>query len=188
MRFIEIIRKIGIFMIAAQVMIHLAPDKRYEKYNKLITGVIILAMLIQPFSGGENLLEDLVPGELFTETENIMGNGKELEELQAVQESRYFKYAEKEIKSKINNIATKNGYLVTRVETKMQEEEDGSCKMTLAVEIGREEQGIKIAPVCVSISEDSESVSEEQEARKLREEIAAELEIEETCVEVMIGK
>ena len=84
MRFIEIIRKIGIFMIAAQVMIHLVPDKRYEKYIKLITGVIILAMLIQPFSGGENLLEDLVPGELFTEAENIMGNGKELEELQAV--------------------------------------------------------------------------------------------------------
>ena len=188
MRFIEIIRKIGLFMIAAQVMIHLVPDKRYEKYIKLITGVIILAMLIQPFSGDENLLENLVPGELFMEAENIMGNGKEPEELQVVQESRYFKYAEKEIKSKINNIANKNGYLVTGLETKMQEEEDGGCKMTLTVEVGRDEQEIKITPVCVSISEEAENVSEEQDIRKLREEIAAELEIEETCVEVVIGK
>ena len=47
--FVETIRRVGIFMIVAQVVIHLAPGKQYEKYIKLIAGVIILVQLISPF-------------------------------------------------------------------------------------------------------------------------------------------
>lgn len=43
------IRNIGIFMIAAQAVMHFAPGKQYEKYIKLIAGVMVLAQFINPF-------------------------------------------------------------------------------------------------------------------------------------------
>lgn len=44
------IRNIGIFMIAAQAVMHFAPGKQYEKYIKLIAGVMVLAQFINPFT------------------------------------------------------------------------------------------------------------------------------------------
>lgn len=43
------IREIGIFMIAAQAVVHFAPDRQYEKYIKSISGVIILLLFLKPF-------------------------------------------------------------------------------------------------------------------------------------------
>lgn len=43
------IREIGIFMIAAQAVIHFAPGKQYEKYIKSVSGVIILLLFLRPF-------------------------------------------------------------------------------------------------------------------------------------------
>lgn len=45
---IEIIKKIGIFMIAAQALVHFAPGQKYEKYMKLIVGIVILFQFIKP--------------------------------------------------------------------------------------------------------------------------------------------
>lgn len=50
------IREIGIFMIAAQAVIHFAPGKQYEKYIKSVSGIIILLLFLKPFiqlSGAE---------------------------------------------------------------------------------------------------------------------------------------
>lgn len=43
------IREIGIFMIAAQAVIHFAPGKQYEKYIKSVSGIIILLLFLKPF-------------------------------------------------------------------------------------------------------------------------------------------
>ena len=48
---IEMIKKIGIFMIAAQALIHFAPGQKYEKYMKLIVGVVILFQFLKPVYG-----------------------------------------------------------------------------------------------------------------------------------------
>lgn len=50
---LENIRRIGLFMIAAQAVIHFAPGRQYEKYIKLISSVIILFMFIRPFTYGQ---------------------------------------------------------------------------------------------------------------------------------------
>lgn len=42
------IGRIGIFMIAAQALVHFAPGRQYEKYIKSVAGVIILVLFIQP--------------------------------------------------------------------------------------------------------------------------------------------
>lgn len=48
---LENIRRIGIFMIAAQTVIHFAAGKQYEKYMKTIASVIILLLFVGPFVG-----------------------------------------------------------------------------------------------------------------------------------------
>lgn len=49
MNMLENIRRIGIFMIVAQTMIHFTAGKQYEKYMKIIAGVIVLLQFISPF-------------------------------------------------------------------------------------------------------------------------------------------
>lgn len=46
--FVELIKKIGIFMIAAQAVIHFAPAQKYEKYIRMIVGVMILLLFLTP--------------------------------------------------------------------------------------------------------------------------------------------
>lgn len=54
---LENIRQIGIFMIIAQTVMHFAAGKQYEKYMKIITGVIVLLLFIGPFvSDSENIM------------------------------------------------------------------------------------------------------------------------------------
>ncbi len=45
---LETICKIGIFMICAQAIIHFRPRETYEKYLKLLVGVMILIQLFLP--------------------------------------------------------------------------------------------------------------------------------------------
>lgn len=45
---VDLIKKIGIFMIAAQAVIHFAPDIKYAKYMKLIVGILVLLQFLSP--------------------------------------------------------------------------------------------------------------------------------------------
>lgn len=51
---LESIRQIGIFMIVAQTVMHFAANGRYEKYMKIIAGVIVLLLFIRPFISGSD--------------------------------------------------------------------------------------------------------------------------------------
>lgn len=50
MNIVENIKRIGIFMIAAQTVMHFSAGRQYEKYMKIIAGIIILLMFIGPFA------------------------------------------------------------------------------------------------------------------------------------------
>lgn len=45
---LDAVREIGIFMIAAQAVIHFAPGKQYERYIKSVSGIIILLLFLKP--------------------------------------------------------------------------------------------------------------------------------------------
>ena len=45
---LDTLREIGIFMIAAQAVIHFAPGKQYGKYIKSLSGIIILLLFLKP--------------------------------------------------------------------------------------------------------------------------------------------
>lgn len=46
----ENIRQIGFFLIVAQTFMHFAAGKQYEKYMKIIAGIIVLLLFVRPFS------------------------------------------------------------------------------------------------------------------------------------------
>ena len=48
---VTLIKRIGIFMIAAQAVLHFAPGQKYEKYIKLIISILILLQFVTPLDG-----------------------------------------------------------------------------------------------------------------------------------------
>lgn len=54
MNMLESIRQIGVFMIVAQTVMHFAANGQYEKYMKIIAGVIVLLLFIRPFISGSD--------------------------------------------------------------------------------------------------------------------------------------
>lgn len=49
--FFQAICRVGIFMICAQAIIHFRPNGSYEKYLKLLVGVMVLMQLFVPLAG-----------------------------------------------------------------------------------------------------------------------------------------
>lgn len=48
-RVIEIVQRIGVFMILGETLIHFCPGKSYEKYIRLIMEMMLITMLLIPF-------------------------------------------------------------------------------------------------------------------------------------------
>lgn len=115
--FVENIRRVGIFMIVAQVVIHLAPGKQYEKYIKLIAGVIILVQLISPFYQISTECWDKWVIQGVWNIADGEGNlGEIMEEKEASRNQVLLQNIESEIKSKLNNQGICEGYHVKSVE------------------------------------------------------------------------
>ena len=58
---LEAIKNMSIFLICAQVLIHLKPKGAYEKYLRLLISVMLLVQLLEPVG---RLVGILHPGEL----------------------------------------------------------------------------------------------------------------------------
>lgn len=121
---LDSIREIGLFMIAAQAVIHFAPGRQYEKYIKLISSVIILFLFIRPFisvqgeleqgwqAGMEQIMQDYEAEDLWQET------GRGADDMAVEQ-------LEKEIKSTFNQAIAGEVYCVSTVSL-IFEESDSS--------------------------------------------------------------
>lgn len=46
--FLEILKQVGIFMLAGQIIVHFRPSGHYEKYLKMILGIMVLSQLVVP--------------------------------------------------------------------------------------------------------------------------------------------
>ena len=108
MDFFQNIKQIGIFMICAQAILHFKPSEKYEKYLKLLVSVMILAQLLAPvmqiISGNnckdfQNSIEDIQ-----TEINQKM---EQLEIENVINEENVLREIEKEVKTRINIIASK---------------------------------------------------------------------------------
>ncbi|MDD6811256.1 MAG: stage III sporulation protein AF [Lachnospiraceae bacterium] len=127
---VEMIQKIGIFMLAAQAVIHFAPGQKYEKYMKLIVGIMILLQFVAAvrhlFVGEEaNEITGWLDGELLQGWDSLepeKGISFSTDEALNV-EATALSQLENEIKSKLNNSISKEKYEITDVTISLKEKE-----------------------------------------------------------------
>lgn len=128
MSMVENIRRIGIFIIAAQTLIHFAAGKQYEKYMKVIAGVIVLLQFVRPFiSSPDNVME--------TWQEEIERMEQQIEEQSSTwqnvpyaaspAEAAALQQIEEEIKNRLNEVTPDRDRTVTDVTLNL-EQTDGS--------------------------------------------------------------
>lgn len=118
---VELIKRIGIFMIAAQAVIHFTPGQKYEKYIKLIVGMMILLQFVMPLrsilSGAEtDWGAQLTDMERVLETEGMTDEtAGSLSVAEAVMSS-----LESEIKSRLSNEISGENYVIANVQVSMK--------------------------------------------------------------------
>ena len=117
---IELIKKIGIFMIAAQAVIHFAPGQKYEKYMKLIVGIMILLQFLSPIYKILEGADADWSARLANMEQEMQAGGLAIEfrESGSVAET-VIKNMEEEIKTKLNNELTGENYVVISVTVKL---------------------------------------------------------------------
>ncbi len=192
---LESIREIGLFMIAAQAVIHFAPGRQYEKYIKLISSVIVLFLFIRPFIAAQNDLEN----EWQTGMEQIMQNyeAEDLwQETGRSADDMAVEQLEKEIKFRLDQAIAEEAYCVNAVSLVFEE---GDSAQTGAAGSGLQLEKVAvvmaprgeetITPVLVEdIVIGKESGQEKEETASKYQEIFAEIlgivpdGVEVTCV------
>lgn len=126
--FVELIKKIGIFMIAAQAVIHFAPGQKYEKYIKLIVGVMVLLQFLMPVYRmlSNTSLEESDWNKLISDalTEDVPG---EIAGSEYIADT-VINQLEEEIKFRLNQELGGENYTVTGVKVSMRtaEAQDGN--------------------------------------------------------------
>ncbi len=112
--FLEFMKRIGIFIVCAQSFLHFSAGKAYEKYIKLLMGIMILAQFTAPLRA---VLLD-AEGELWEEVERFQT------ELEAAagnivwdyeEENEAAKALEKEVEAKLEPVAGEYGFAVREV-------------------------------------------------------------------------
>lgn len=174
------VEKVCFFMIAAQLLFHFLPSKKYEKYMGMITGFLCMAILVVPignlvFHGSkwldmntieefENQLKQVMnAGEIKQAKEQYQSLSKELEEVYLGTE---------EIKEKIQPIAKEYGFYVKEVS--IEEEKI----IIFLLEEAKKNGGIEIGKINLD-ENNSKSVPKE-----LVKTIAKELNIDEEFIQI----
>lgn len=124
MNMIENIRRIGIFMIAAQTVMHFAAGKQYEKYMKIITGVIVLLMFISPFASSSENLTAKWQAETERMMEQIVERNNVWQETPGAVspvETVILRQIEEEVKARLNDVVSDDDYIVADVAIDLEE-------------------------------------------------------------------
>lgn len=195
---LENIRRIGLFMIAAQAVIHLSPGRQYEKYIKLVSSVIILFLFLRPFLSLQSVTQE--PWQ--DAVEQILEK-YENENLWQADEDDFHENAvkqlEEEVKARLNQEISDSGYCVNLVSlvfegniSGMGGEGDGPVPVLQRVEIVMADKGQEaVEPILVEeivIGDEKEKEKESTNAASQFQEMFADIlgvereKVEVTCV------
>ena len=101
------IKNLAVFYILLTTVVHLVPDKKYERYVRLFMGLLLIFMLITPvfalLGKGEKLLADF---QLYYEEETAVMKEKELSNLQEIYLKKGWQW---EIEEKIRDSLKEKG-------------------------------------------------------------------------------
>lgn len=124
MGMIENIRRIGVFMIVAQTVIHLASGKQYERYMKIIAGVLILLQFISPFVSSSGDFIEKWQDEIEGMVERIEEQNQVWQAVPSAPgpvEAMVLQQIEEEVKSRMNDIVSDDGCEVADVEIDLEQ-------------------------------------------------------------------
>ncbi len=186
---LDTIREIGIFMIAAQAVVHFAPGRQYERYIKSVSGMIVLLLFLKPvlqlagvvWEEPQMLVERW---EAFADMPDFSGSAQTADATGEVVD----RMAEK-LKERLNRELEGEPYFVSRVSIRFTQEQDAETGTLLPeVEIrikertGKEESGqIGIEEIVIGQPREPE---QDGVLLSYRKRFAAVLEMEEESVEV----
>lgn len=149
---LEFMKRIGIFIICAQSLLHFCAGKGYEKYVKLLIGMMILGQFVVPVRAlllGEGEAELWEKIDMFQVEMNSIASDIELPEFE---ENNLTDSVNEEIKSKLYNSAYEAGFFIQDIKMSTKENEE-----RLTVVLGTEENAnppIQIEAISVSISKE----------------------------------
>ncbi len=114
--FLEFMKRTGIFLICAESILHFMPGSSYQKYVKVLIGIMVLAQFLIP-------LKAVITGTEKAEIEQQIAAFQQIIERQSVEmqstdmwslsnDDRIEKGTKDEIKSRLNNIAAEKGYMI----------------------------------------------------------------------------
>ncbi len=119
---LDAIREIGIFMIAAQAVVHFAPGRQYEKYIKSVSGIIILLLFLKP------VLQ--LAGAVWEEPQALMDRWTKMTDLLGSLDApqtdgvtgKVTAQMENELKEQLNREIAEDKYIVSRVSIRLTSE------------------------------------------------------------------
>lgn len=121
---IENIKRIGLFMIVAQTLIHFAAGKQYEKYMKIIAGVIVVLLFVRPFSSHGMDFTEQWQREMERLTEQMEEQNsvwkQSMTDLDYGTESKIIGQFEEEIKERLSREVPLDNYFITDVAIKWE--------------------------------------------------------------------
>lgn len=186
---LDAIRQIGVFMIAAQAVVHFAPGRQYEKYIKSVSGIIILLLFLKPvFQLAGTAWEE--PQLLWEQWEKLTDMPDFSDEIQAGDVSgEVVGRMEAEVKDQLNRELETDAYYVSRVTIRFVQK-PGAEKGTLLPQVeillrerAGEEESVRIGIEEIVVGQPQESVPDESFS-SYRARFAIVLGMEEENVEV----
>lgn len=184
MDFFQTVKGIGIFMICAQAVLHFKPAAKYEKYLKLLVNMMVLVQLLTPIM---RVFSTETEEEFLRRVQavriNMEQEMKELEIENRMEERNVLNEVEKEVKTRINNVAEKYEVSVVSLQPKTA---DFAGKLVIYVkEKGKMQDVIIHIDQVSTTSEPSADKEKDEKLHALSNEIAGQLGIEEDKIEVL---
>lgn len=186
---LDAIRQIGVFMIAAQAVVHFAPGRQYEKYIKSVSGIIILLLFLKPvFQLAGTAWEE--PQLLWEKWEKLTDMPDFSDEIQAGDVSgEVVGRMEAEVKDQLNRELETDAYYVSRVTIRFVQKpgaEEGTLLPQVEIllrERAGAEESVRIGIEEIVVGQPQESVPDESFS-SYRARFAIVLGMEEENVEV----
>lgn len=144
---LETIRRVGIFIICAQTLIHFRPNESYEKYMKLLVSVMVLVQLVLPIAAILQGKEASALEESVKQYEaEMQKNMEEISITSAMAEEKMETLTMEEIETRFNNMRAENEGEEKQTEepkglTENADEAESSKVENVSIEVGRIEVG-----------------------------------------------
>lgn len=182
--FLDFMKHIGIFIICAQTMLHFVAGKSYEKYVKLLIGIIILAQFIVPVRGiflGSSNADILGQVEIFSQ---------EIEKNKADMAMKYEAVeitdsVEAEMKGKLEPIAEAYGYDIEKIDIN-----DEDSKLIIKIGHRKDKNTVKIEKIekiKIQKEQEKKEIDVQKEAPDgMREEFSKQLGVDEEYINILL--